>query len=67
MINHEAALQTALIARLRADDTLDALVGGRVWDGDPVRPGEPVESGVRMGRGGDGRIGVITTLPPSHM
>ena len=35
MINHEAALQTALIARLRADDALDALVAGRIWDGEP--------------------------------
>jgi hypothetical protein len=37
MINHEAALQAALIARLRADDTLDALVSGRVWDGEPAK------------------------------
>ena len=37
MINHEAALQAALIARLRADDALDALVGGRIWDGEPAR------------------------------
>ena len=37
MINHEAALQAALIARLRADDALDALVGGRVWDGEPAK------------------------------
>lgn len=37
MINHEAALQAALIARLRADDAVDALVGGRVWDGEPAR------------------------------
>lgn len=37
MINHEAALQAALIARLRADDTLDALTGGRIWDGEPAK------------------------------
>ena len=37
MINHEAALQTALIARLRADDALDALTGGRIWDGEPAK------------------------------
>ena len=37
MINHEAALQAALIARLRSDDALDALVGGRIWDGEPAR------------------------------
>ena len=37
MINHEAALQTALIARLRADDALDALVAGRIWDGEPAK------------------------------
>lgn len=37
MINHEAALQEALIARLRADDALDALTGGRVWDGEPAK------------------------------
>ena len=37
MINHEAALQTAVIARLRADDALDALVSGRIWDGEPAK------------------------------
>ena len=37
MINHEAALQAALIARLRADDALDALTGGRIWDGEPAK------------------------------
>ncbi|MFN3816235.1 DUF3168 domain-containing protein [Brevundimonas sp.] len=37
MINHEAALQAALIARLRGDDALDALVAGRVWDGEPAK------------------------------
>ena len=37
MINHEAALQKALIARLRADDALDALTGGRIWDGEPAK------------------------------
>ena len=37
MINHEAALQTAVIARLRADDALDALTGGRIWDGEPAK------------------------------
>ena len=37
MINHEAALQAALIARLRGDDALDALVGGRIWDGEPSK------------------------------
>ena len=37
MINHEAALQAALIARLRGDDALDALTGGRIWDGEPAK------------------------------
>ena len=37
MINHEAALQAALIARLRGDDALDALVAGRIWDGEPSK------------------------------
>ena len=37
MINHEAALLTALIARRRADDALDALTGGRIWDGEPAK------------------------------
>ena len=37
MINHEAALQAALIARLRGDDALDALVAGRIWDGEPAK------------------------------
>jgi len=37
MINQEAALQAALIARLRGDDALDALTGGRIWDGEPAK------------------------------
>ena len=37
MINHEAALQAALIERLRGDDALDALTGGRIWDGEPAK------------------------------
>ena len=48
MMNHEAALQAALIARLRADDALDALVGGRVWDGEPVKRVYPYVSVSRV-------------------
>ena len=36
------ALQQALIARLRADAALAALVGGRVWDAPPQDPTYPL-------------------------
>ena len=55
MINHEAALQAALIARLRGDDALDALVAGRVWDGEPAKRRVPLcdrRPGARAGRCG---------------
>lgn len=41
MSGHELALQKALIDHLRADATLAALLGGRVWDQPPERPGYP--------------------------
>lgn len=43
MSGHETALQTALIARLRADAGLAALLGTppRVWDEPPADPGFP--------------------------
>ncbi len=48
MINHEAALQAALIARLRGDDALDALVSGRVWDGEPAKRVFPYVTATRV-------------------
>ncbi|GAA0643694.1 DUF3168 domain-containing protein [Brevundimonas lenta] len=40
-MSHELALQKALIAHLRADDALQALVGDRVWDSAPESTGFP--------------------------
>lgn len=34
-MSHERALQKALIAHLRADEAMQALLGDRVWDGAP--------------------------------
>ena len=48
MINHEAALQAALIARLRGDDALDALVAGRIWDGEPAKRVFPYVTATRV-------------------
>jgi len=40
-MSHERALQKALIAHLRADPAVSALVGDRVWDAPPADPGHP--------------------------
>ena len=43
MRDHESALQKGLIARLKADETLQALLGepARIWDEPPAQPGFP--------------------------
>ncbi|MBU2168036.1 MAG: DUF3168 domain-containing protein [Alphaproteobacteria bacterium] len=46
-MSHELALQKGVIARLKADATLDALIGGRVWDAAPPDAGYPH---VKLGR-----------------
>ena len=71
MIDHEAALQKALIARLRADDALDALVGGRVWDGEPARREFPYVSVSRcesrpLGADGGGAEQTVTLTGQSR-
>src|SRR5690606_33858644 len=48
MDQHENALVAAVIARLRADATVAALVGGRVWDEAPDDADFPQ---LRIGRG----------------
>ena len=50
MSGHETALQIALLARLRADVGLQALIGtpARVWDEPPEDPGYPY---LLIGRG----------------
>ncbi len=40
-MSHERALQKALIAHLRADPGVSALVDSRVWDAAPSDPGHP--------------------------
>ena len=40
-MSHETALQKALIAHLRTDDAVQALLGERVWDAAPDDPGFP--------------------------
>jgi hypothetical protein len=40
-MSHELALQKALIAHLKGDASLDALLGGRVWDAAPTNPDSP--------------------------
>lgn len=40
-MSHELALQKALIAWLKGDATLDALLGGRVWDAEPAEADLP--------------------------
>lgn len=40
-MSHELALQKALIAHLKADAALDALLGGRIWDAAPETAGHP--------------------------
>ncbi len=35
MIDHESALQKALVATLKGDGALTALLDGRIWDGAP--------------------------------
>jgi hypothetical protein len=40
-MSHELALQKALIARLRADPGVSALLADRVWDAAPGSPGHP--------------------------
>ena len=46
-MTHELALQKGLVARLKTDPTLDALIGGRVWD---AAPPDPVYPHVKLGR-----------------
>lgn len=41
MSDHESALQKALVAALKADAAVDALLGGRVWDQAPEGAGFP--------------------------
>jgi hypothetical protein len=41
MTDHESALQKALVAALKADAAVDALLGGRVWDQAPDGAGFP--------------------------
>lgn len=40
-MRHELALQKALIAHLRADAGVSALLGDRIWDSAPDDPGHP--------------------------
>lgn len=40
-MSHELALQKALIAHLKADASMTALLDGRVWDDGPQAPGYP--------------------------
>ena len=40
-MSHELALQKALIAHLRADAAVQALLGERVWDSPPASAGYP--------------------------
>jgi hypothetical protein len=40
-MSHERALQKALIAHLRADEAVQALLGDRVWDAAPEAPACP--------------------------
>lgn len=65
-MSHELALQKGILARLKADATLDALVGGRVWDAVPPDPTFPhVKLGRSQGRpvaGGDGAMEHQLTL-----
>lgn len=65
-MSHELALQKGILARLKADVTLDALTGGRVWD---AVPPDPVYPHVKLGRsltrpvaGGDGAMEHQLTL-----
>lgn len=46
-MSHELALQKGIVARLKADATLDALVAGRVWD---AVPPDPLYPHVKLGR-----------------
>ncbi|PZU57951.1 MAG: DUF3168 domain-containing protein [Brevundimonas sp.] len=41
MTDHESALQKALVAAMKADAAVDALLGGRVWDQAPEGAGFP--------------------------
>ncbi len=45
-MSHELALQKGILARLKADATLDALLGGRVWD---AAPPDAVDPYVKLG------------------
>ena len=40
-MNHERALQKALLAHLRADTAVEAILGDRIWDAPPRDPGFP--------------------------
>lgn len=41
MTDHESALQKALVAAMKGDAAVDALLGGRVWDQAPEGAGFP--------------------------
>ncbi|MEH6699264.1 MAG: DUF3168 domain-containing protein [Brevundimonas sp.] len=65
-MTHELALQKGILARLKAEATLDALIGGRIWDAPPPEPTYPH---VKLGRsqsrpvaGGDGAMQHQLTL-----
>jgi len=54
MSAHEAGLIKAVIARLKADAGVTALLGGRVWDEPPAEAGLPH---LRVGRGESRPVG----------
>lgn len=65
-MTHELALQKGILARLKADAVLDALIGGRIWD---AAPPDPTHPHVKLGRsqsrpvaGGDGAMEHQLTL-----
>lgn len=40
-MSHELALQKALVAHLKGDPVVQALLGDRIWDAAPTAPGYP--------------------------
>lgn len=40
-MNHERALQKALLSHLRGDPAVEAVLGDRIWDAPPRDPGFP--------------------------
>jgi len=53
-MSHELALQKALVAHLKADGALTALLGDRIWDGAPDDAGHPH---LLLGRSGSRPVG----------